>query len=128
MKARFARSKAVSATRMASGNRLLALSVSSLSLRISQSFCSPVMHLPTLANLTDEMAGKFFGGERQCLPLIGHEVVSSKVTRRALHFARRANRVAGPVYEPVFHPHDQIEFSGREDVLAQRARRRSINT
>src|SRR5690348_14736581 len=91
MKARLARSNALSATRIASGKRFATRSVSSLSLRVSHSFCSPFITLPTLAELGDQVSSNLFRRHRQRLPLLCDYIIASEITRGPLHFTRWAD-------------------------------------
>src|SRR5437868_14249980 len=106
---------------MASGSELVAHSVSSLSLRMAQSFSSPFIgHLPALAYLGHEIGREFFGSKGQGLSLVLVKIVANEKTGSSGYFRVRhqITPVAGD--KLVSHPHDEIEFRRREHVSPQR--------
>src|SRR5207244_9635583 len=88
LKVRLARSSTVSATRIASGKRFVARSVSSLSFRIDHSLCSPFIGAsPALAQLCDQICGELFGRKRQGLAFVGGRIAADEKAGRTTHFA-----------------------------------------
>src|SRR5437868_7292869 len=100
---------------MASGSELAARRVSSLSLRMAQSFSSPFIgHLPALAYLGHEIARELLRSERQGLPLVLVKIAANEKTGGSGHFRvwHQITPVAGD--KLVSHPHDEIKLGRRQ--------------
>src|ERR1043166_4847837 len=121
---RLARSRAVSAIRIASGKRLLARRVSSLSLRMAQSFSSPFMpRLPALAQLGNQLPGQIFRGQRQGLSLVSYDIRAHKETCSTNCCAGAYQRRTITRQYAVFYLHGQNKFGRGKHVPPHRASR-----
>src|SRR5947207_3510643 len=128
VKVRLASSSAVSATRIASGRRLRARNVSSLSFRMDQSRSSPFMRAsPALAQLRNHICGQPFCGEWQRLPFVRGGVGANEKACVARHFIGAHERLSTAGYETVFHMYVEIEFSCRQHVPTNETRRDTLD-